>query len=244
MNEFARAGFNSGSFYYAYILKWQLIRRDVVNNYSVIRIQASIYTDAGYISWTRGSASLYNSSFGLSNTYYRGETVVNTQDITVYHDSNGKGSIYISGSIDTTYIMNGSCGGTITLQDIDRSAPSISLSNKEVTENSASFNYSSNSNLDMLQGSLDGASWQSISMNNPIVLSNLDDDTTYSYRVRGRKSSNQIWGYSSTISFKTIAGTFALVSLNGARFIDAEVYIIDSSGVQKISKDQYEIISG
>ena len=81
-------------------------------------------------------------------------------------------------------------------------------------------------------------------MNNPITLSNLSDDTNYTYQIRGKKASNQIWGSSNTISFKTVAGTFAMVSVNGATFKDAEIYIVTENSVEKISKDQYEIIEG
>ena len=93
MNEFARVGFNYGSFYYAYILKWQLLSQNQVSGTSSIRIQSSIYVEgANNINWTRGSASLNNVSFSLSNSYPRGETIVNSQDITVQHDSNGNAS--------------------------------------------------------------------------------------------------------------------------------------------------------
>jgi hypothetical protein len=244
MNEFARVGFNYGSFYYAYILRWQLLGQDQINNRSTIRVQASIYVGANNISWSSGSASLYNTSFGLSNTYYRGETVVNTQDITVYHDSNGDASIYVGGSINTKFVMNGNCGGTIPLPHIDRNAPSISLSSKTIKEKSATFNYSTNSTLDSLQGKLNNGSWQNISMSNPITLSNLTDDTNYTYQIRGKKSSNQIWGYSNIISFKTVAGTFAMVSVNEGIFKDAEIYVVTESNVEKISKEQYKIIEG
>ena len=244
MNEFARVGFNYSSFYYAYILRWQLLSQDQINNRSTIRVQASIYVGTSYISWTRGSASLYNSSFDLSNTYYQGETIVNTQDITVQHDSNGNASIYIGGSINTTFVMSGNCGGTITLPQIHTNAPSISLSNKTVAEESATFNYSTNSTLDSLQGRLNGGSWQKIAMTNPITLSNLTDDTNYTYQIRGKKASNQIWGSSNTISFKTVAGTFAMVSVNGEPFKDAEVYIVTENSVEKVSKEQYKIIEG
>ena len=244
MNEFARVGFNYGSFYYAYILRWQLLSQNQINNSSNIRVQASIYVGANNISWSRGSAALNNSSFGLANTYYRGETVVNTQDITVWHDSSGNASIYIGGSISTTFVMNGSCGGTIYLPQLDRNAPSISLSSKNIGEESATFNYTTNSTLDSLQGKVNNGSWQSISMSNPISLFNLTDDTNYTYQLRGKKASNQMWGYSNIISFKTVAGTFAMVSVNGQTFKDAEVYTVTKTGVEKIAKDQYKIIEG
>ena len=123
-------------------------------------------------------------------------------------------------------------------------SPSISISSKTVGEQLATFNYSTNSTLDSLQGRLNNGSWQNISMSNPITLSNLEDDTDYTYQIRGKKASNQIWGNSNTISFKTVAGTFAMVSINGETFKDAEVYIVTGNNVEKISKDQYEIIEG
>ena len=244
MNEFARVGFNYGSFYYAYILRWQLLSQNQISNISIARLQASIYVGANSISWSNGTASLHTNSFGLANTYYRGETVVNTIDIPIQHDVNGNASIYVAGSINTTFVMSGNCGGTITLPKIDRNSPSISLSTKSVTEETATFNYSTNSTLDSLQGRLNSGNWQNISMNNPITLSNLSDDTNYTYQIRGKKASNQIWGSSNTISFKTIAGTFAMVSVNGATFKDAETYIVTENSVEKISRDQSEIIEG
>ena len=120
----------------------------------------------------------------------------------------------------------------------------MSVSTKSIAEETATFNYSTNSTLDSLQGRLNSGNWQNISMNNPITLSNLSDDTNYTYQIRGKKASNQIWGSSNTISFKTVAGTFAMVSVNGATFKDAEIYIVTENSVEKISKDQYEIIEG
>ena len=245
MNEFARVGFNYGSFYYAYILKWQLLSQNQVSGTSSIRIQSSIYVEgANNINWTRGSASLNNVSFSLSNSYPRGETIVNSQDITVQHDSNGNASVYISGSIDTTFIMNGSCGGTINLPWIDRNSPSLSLVTTSVSENSAVLSYSTNSSLDSLQGRLNNGSWQNLPLSNPITITGLTDDSNYTYQVRGKKASNQIWGASNTISFKTKAGTFAMVSVNGSALVDAEVYVVTEEMVEKISKDQYTILVG
>lgn len=246
MNEFARVGFNYGSFYYAYILKWQLLGQNQVDGSSSIRIQASIYVEgANNISWSRGSASLNNVSFSLANSYPRGETVVNTQDIAVQHDSSGQASIYISGSIDTTFVMSGSCGGTINgIPSIDRSAPSLNLSISSILENSASFSYSANSNIDSLQGRLNNSGWQNLSLSNPITITGLIDDSNYTYQVRGKKASNQVWGASNTVSFKTMAGTFAMSSIDGASFVDAEVYVVTGEMVEKISKDQYIILVG
>lgn len=243
MNEFARIGFNYGSYYYAYILKWQLLGSDRINNYSTIRLQASIYVGANYINWSNGSASIYGSSFGLATQYNKGETVVYTKDVNVYHDVNGNASIYVEGSINTTFLMNGSCGGTINIPKIDRTPPTVSVANTEITEADATFSYSVNSAVDSIQARLNGGSWFSVS-SNPFKVSNLLEDTNYTIQLRAKRTINQVWGYSSTLSFRTITGTFAMISEKGLPFKDAEVYLVTESMIQKISKDQYINIVG
>lgn len=243
MNEFARVGFNYGSYYYAYILKWKLLSQDKINNNSKIRLQASIYVGANYISWSSGSASLHGTSFNLATTYNSGETVVYTKDITVNHDSNGKASVYVSGSINTTFLMSGNCGGTINLPIIDRSAPNVSISINEITEKSVMFSYSSNSSYDEVEARLNNDNWFKIS-SSPATIDNLIEDTNYALQVRVRKTSNHVWGTSGSISFKTIAGTFAAVSIKGSTFIQAETYLITTKSVEKLTKDQYKSIVG
>lgn len=118
MQEFARLNFSAGS----YRLLWELVSQDKSENSSTIRLQAVITVTNNYISWDRGNARIYDDSFGLSRTYYRGDNVV--RDITrkIWHDANGKKTVYIDGSIDTTFMFNGTCGGNITLPDIPRNA--------------------------------------------------------------------------------------------------------------------------
>lgn len=242
MNEFARIGFNYGSFYYAYILRWQLLSQNKTGNSSKIRLQAAVYVGANYIDWTWGNGSLHGASFNLASRYNKGETVVSTRDITVNHDSNGNASIYVSGSISSSFLMNGSCGGTINLPKIDRSAPTISLSISEIKENSISLKYAVNVTCDSIQARLNGGSWFSIG-SSPANINNLTEETTYSIQVRAKKTSNQVWGSSSTISFKTLAGTFVFVSKNGASFKAAEAYLISNNLKVKLSKDQYKVLA-
>lgn len=244
MKEFARYTASSGSFRYHYILKWELVKQYIQNNYSRIRLQASILVEgANNISWSRGNATLHSNSFGLATSYSRGETVVYSTEINVNHDSQGKGSITVSGSISTTFLMNGSCQGTITLPDIDRSEPIVKLSLNEATENGATFKWEANTAVGSLQGRLNGGAWQSIS-GSPFKISNLKEDTEYTYQIRAQKTSNNVYGQSNTVSFKTLAGTFAEVSINGLSFNKADVYIITSTSTKKITKDEYQIIVG
>lgn len=243
MNEFARIGFNSGSFYFAYILRWKLLDQSITGNYSKVKLQASIYVGANYINWTWGKGNLHGSEFNLASKYSKGETVVASKDITVKHDANGNASIYISGSISSSYVMNGSCGGTISLPKIDRSAPNISLSIPEIKENSITIRYAVNVACDSVQARLNSGTWFSIEAS-PTIINDLSEETTYSIQLRAKKTSNQVWGNSSSISFKTLAGTFAFISKNGSSFKAAETYIIENDLKIKLSKDQYKSLIG
>ena len=46
------------------------------------------------------------------------------------------------------------------------------------------------------------------------------------------------------VSFKTVAGTFAMVSVNEGIFKDAEIYVVTECNVEKISKEQFIILEG
>lgn len=244
MKEFARYTASSGSFRYHYILKWELVKQYTQNNYSRIKLQASILVEgANNIYWSRGSAALHSNSFGLATSYPRGETVVYSTEINVSHNSQGKGSITISGSISTTFLMNGSCQGTIPLPNIDRTAPTVKLSLNEATENGASFKWEANTAVGSLQGRLNGGSWQNIS-GSPFKISNLQEDTEYTYQIRAQKTSNNVYGQSNVVTFKTLPGTFAEVSINGLPFKKSDVYMITSATTKKLTKDEYQIIVG
>ena len=104
---------------YHYILSYDLLSQSIGGNYSTIRVYGRIQLPV-YISWSRGSASINGVSFGLGTYYSAGTHNIGSTDITVYHDNAGNGSVYVSGSISSSYLMNGSCGGTIYLPQIAR----------------------------------------------------------------------------------------------------------------------------
>ena len=110
---------NYGTYYY--ILSYDLLSQSTANNTSTIRIYGRLSLPV-YISWSRGSASVHTSTFGLSTYYSAGDHQIGYTDTTVAHNNDGTGSVYIGGSISTSYLMNGSCGGTITLPTIARVA--------------------------------------------------------------------------------------------------------------------------
>ena len=104
---------------YSYIISYDLLSQSIANNTSTIRVYGTISLPV-YISWSRGSISVQGASFGLATYYSAGTYTIGYTDVTVYHDNAGNGSIYVSGSISTSYLMNGSCGGTVYLPQIAR----------------------------------------------------------------------------------------------------------------------------
>ena len=216
MQEFARYTARSGSYSYSYILQWELVNQNIASNFSKIRIRALIeVSGATYISWSRGSAVLDGSGFGLASTYYRGTTEVYSKEKTVYHDSQGNGSVYISGSISTSFLMNGTCGGTIHLPRIPRNAKITSHTVSEVKGTSAKVSWATDKAVNAWQYSLNGGSWTDAggtvtngNRNGTYTLTNLKPNTKYSIKTRVRASDSGIWTESSAATITTMGALF------------------------------------
>ncbi len=131
--------------------------------------------------------------------------------VSVPHDSDGTKTIsvvfstrvYIFGSLDY--------GGTMTLSNIDRTAPTVSCSVSNITANEFKITASSSATADVWQYNTNGGSiWIQFSnaagTSASVTLSSLSPSTTYSVRVRARKKSNQIYGTSGEVSVKTLGG--------------------------------------
>ena len=104
---------------------------------------------------------------------------------------------------------------TVTLNSIDRTAPTVSCSVSSITANGFTISASSSATSDIWQYSLNGgSSWTQFSTtagtSASITLSSLSPNTTYSVRVRARKRTNQVYGTSSTVSAKTLGGAVIL----------------------------------
>ena len=119
---------------YSYILSYDIVSQSTTSNTSTIRVYGRIELPV-YISWSRGTASVHTSSFGLSTYYSAGSHQIGSVDVTVAHNNDGTGSVYIGGSISTSYLMNGSCGGTITLPTIARNAVTNSVTGSDIEGN-------------------------------------------------------------------------------------------------------------
>lgn len=132
--EFARWSTSNQYGTYSYILTYDLLSQSIANNTSTIRVYGIIQLPV-YISWSRGTATVHTASFGLGKSYSAGNHQIGYTDVTIAHNNDGTGSVYIGGSISTSYLMNGSCGGTITLPTIARNAVTNSVTGSDIEGN-------------------------------------------------------------------------------------------------------------
>lgn len=148
--------------------------------------------------------------------------LLKTKTVRVNHNANGtKSGVALSASWRFSGTYSGVSIGTITasttvtLNSIDRTAPTVSCSISNITANGFTISASSSATSDIWQYSLNGGStWTQFSTtagtSASITLSSLSPNTTYSVRVRARKRTNQVYGTSSTVSAKTLGGAVIL----------------------------------
>lgn len=150
------------------------------------------------------------------------KNLLKTKTVRVNHNANGtKSGVALSASWRFSGTYSGVSIGTITasttvtLNSIDRTAPTVSCSVSNITANGFTISASSSATSDIWQYSLNGgSSWTQFSTtagtSASVTLSSLSPNTTYSVRVRARKRTNQVYGTSSTVSAKTLGGAVIL----------------------------------
>ena len=203
--------------------------QSVTGNYTdvTLKVYLSYYTlDVG----ARSDSTI--SINGVSETYtvpaiedYSSgwkKKLLKTKTVRVSHNADGtKSGVALSASWRFSGTYSGVSVGTITasttvtLNSIDRSAPTVSCSVSNITANGFKISASSSATADIWQYSLNGGStWTQFSStagtSASVTLSTLLPNTTYSVRVRARKRTNQVYGTSSTVSAKTLGGAVLL----------------------------------
>lgn len=218
------------------------------------------------LTWTLTSA-------GGSAVYYTiDETIITINGITVYSKARtnwedrvfpaAKGSV--SGSLPVVHNSDGTktatvefftrvyvfgsldYGGTMTLTNIDRTAPTVSCSVSGITASGFKITANSSATADIWQYSLNGgSSWTQFSTtagtSASITLSSLSANTSYSVRTRARKKSNQVYGSSGTVSAKTLGGAI-LNSCNTVTADAATVSLTLNATVYNASYSNYVTI--
>ena len=169
-----------------------------------------------------------------TQVYYKARTAWDTKafpaakgstsgSITVAHNSDGKKTITVGFSTRVYYSGVKEHGGSMTLTNIDRTAPTVSCSTSSVTAYGFKISANSSATADIWQYSTNGgSSWTQFSTapstSASVTLSSLSPNTTYSVRMRARKKSNQVYGTSGTVSVKTLGGAV----LNSASTVTAD----------------------
>lgn len=166
--------------------------------------------------------------------------------ITVSHNSDGTKSVAVGFSTRVYIYGPLEYGGTMTLTNIDRTAPTVSCSVSGITASGFKITANSSATADIWQYSLNGgSSWTQFSTTAgttaSITLSSLSANTSYSVRTRARKKSNQVYGASGTVSVKTLGGAI-LNSCNTVTADAATVSLTLNATVYNASYSNYVTI--
>lgn len=185
------------------ILNWTLQSiGGAVNYYSIaptkITINGTVVYDKGATSW---NSKVFPAAKGSTSG-----------SLTVYHGSDGKKSISVGFSTRVYISAAAEYGGTMTLTNIDRSAPSISISVSDITANSVKLSASASTTCDIWDYTTNNwGSYKQYSTSagtsNSITITGLSPNTSYTIAVRARKQYNHVIGSSGTKTIKTLGGS-------------------------------------
>ena len=154
------------------------------------------------------------------NDYSSGQhtKLLKTKTVRVNHNADGtKSGVALSaywrfsGTYSGTPISSITASTTITLDTIDRAAPTVSLSTSSITASGVTISATSSATADIWQYSTDnGSTWTQFSTTAGTsaskAITGLSPNTTYYIKVRVRKKSNQVYGTSSAATVKTLGG--------------------------------------
>ena len=180
---------------------------------------------------TYSTASIYDYSSGWK------KKLLYTHTVKVNHNSDGtKTGVALSASWRFSGTYSGVSIGTITasttisLDKIDRTAPTVTHSTSNITANGFKISASSSVTADIWEYSTNGGSSYTqfsttAGTSANVTLTNLSPNTSYSVRVRARKKSNQVYGYSTAASTKTLGGSVVTSASNCT--IDAETVTLN-----------------
>lgn len=144
--------------------------------------------------------------------------LLKTKTVRVNHNADGtKSGVALSaywrfsGTYSGTPISSITASTTVTLDTIDRTAPTVSLTTSNITANGVTLSATSSATADIWQYSTDnGSTWTQFSTTAGTsaskALTGLSPNTTYYIKVRARKKSNQVYGTSSAATVKTLGG--------------------------------------
>lgn len=175
--------------------------------------------------------------------------------LVVPHNADGSKKIQVDFQTRVWYSDAVNYGSEMTLTKIDRSSPTINLVVSNITANSLQISANSNAACDRWRYSVDGGkTYTQFSTQSGTsvrtTISSFSPNTTYNIKVEGRKNTNQVCGYSSVKSAKTLgAASFQSVGNFSADAstvkIIAKILVYDSSfkNVVKLCNGDTELLT-
>lgn len=227
------------------VLNWTATQ-DVVNNKSTISwdIKVSTTSSTGYVvvseirAKINGTEVYYRNHDNHTNGY--NGTQIASGTITVNHNSDGTKSVPMSIEAGIyQWAINKSGSDTFTLTQIDRAAPTITITTSGITASSVTVNASASTTCDRWDYSTDnGATWTNFSTTSGTSASKsitgLTPNTSYNIKVRARKKTNQVYGTSGASAVKTLGGS-VISSINTLTADNATAQIVMSVTVYNTS---------
>ena len=173
-----------------------------VNYYSTAQTTVTIN---GTVVYSKGATSWDSYAFPAA----KGST---SGTITVAHGSDGKKSIAVGFSTRVYYSTAQEYGGSMTLTNIDRTAPTVTLATSNITASSVKITVTASTTANRWWYSTNGgSSWVEFNSTDgtskEYTITGLTPNTSYSIQVCARKKTNDVDGYSSKTSVKTLGGS-------------------------------------
>ncbi len=147
------------------------------------------------------------------------KTLIKTKLIRVNHDGNGKktgvklsATWNFNGTYNNVSVGTVTASATVDLTAIDRAAPSVLLSTSGITVSGVTVKATAATTCNSWDYSINGGStWTNFSTASGTsaskAITGLTPNTTYSIKVRARKSTNYVYGTSAAASVKTLGGS-------------------------------------
>ena len=196
--------------------------QSVVGNYSDVTlwVYLSYYTlevgsrSDSYIQINGNSEQYTAPSINDYSTGWK-KKLLKSKTVRVYHDGNGNASPSLgaswrfSGTYSGTYINWIEASTTVTLNKIDRSAPTVNITTSGITAYGVTVSATSSATCDVWDYSINGgSSWTNFSNSAATsaskTITGLSPNTSYTIKVRARKKSNQVYGTSGGSTIKTL----------------------------------------
>ena len=193
---------------------------DPINNTSIVNWNVTVYGSSG--NWYSSTVYLAINGSELVNTSWidppqgyfpmvNGTT--KSGSLVVSHGSDGKKTVPITFNTAIYYRAAESHGGTFTLTNIDRTAPTVTQADiSSIDTNSFTISATSDVDCNSWEYSLNnGSSWTVFSTTSATSASTsvtgLQMNTDYSVLIRAKKTSNGVYGTSGTKTAKTLGSS-------------------------------------